>query len=67
MGTSQVKAHCQLASNASGYIKHAMEEMNFSARGHNRILKVARTLAGSESIAPPTRWRRSNSARWTGS
>jgi len=27
------------------YLEHAMEEMNFSARAHDRILKVARTLA----------------------
>jgi len=50
-----VKAHCQFDSTASGYLEHAMEEMNFSARAHDRILKVARTLAdlvGSESIRP---------------
>jgi magnesium chelatase family protein len=55
MGPRQVKAHCQLDSTASGYLEHAMEEMNFSARAHDRILKVARTLAdlgGSESIRP---------------
>lgn len=55
MGPRQVKAHCQLDSTASGYLEHAMEEMNFSARAHDRILKVARTLAdlgGSECIRP---------------
>jgi magnesium chelatase family protein len=45
MGPRQVKTHCQLDSTASGYLEHAMEEMNFSARAHDRILKVARTLA----------------------
>lgn len=33
--------------------EHAMAEMNFSARAHDRILKVARTLAdlaGKENI-----------------
>ena len=30
---------------AGGDLEHAMEEMNFSARAHDRILKVARTLA----------------------
>ena len=55
MGPRLVKAHCQLDSTASGYLEHAMEEMNFSARAHDRILKVARTLADladSESIRP---------------
>ncbi len=55
MGPRQVKAHCKLDSESSGYLEHAMEEMNFSARAHDRILKVARTLAdlgGSESIRP---------------
>lgn len=38
-----------------GDIEHTMEEMNFSARTHDRILKVARTLddlAGSSNIRP---------------
>ncbi|HEX7261480.1 MAG TPA: ATP-binding protein [Luteolibacter sp.] len=55
MGSRQVRQHCQLAAEASGYLEHAMEEMNFSARAHDRILKVARTLAdlsGSPKIRP---------------
>ena len=55
MSPRQVKQFCQLDSESSGYLEHAMEEMNFSARAHNRILKVARTVAdlsGSESIRP---------------
>ncbi|MFK7911735.1 MAG: magnesium chelatase, partial [Akkermansiaceae bacterium] len=27
------------------YLEHAMTDLNFSARAHDRILKVARTLA----------------------
>jgi magnesium chelatase family protein len=55
MSPREVKTHCQLNSESSGYLEHAMGEMNFSARAHDRILKVARTLAdlgGSESIRP---------------
>lgn len=44
MGPRQVKAHCSLDAECSAYLEHAMEEMNFSARAHDRILKVARTL-----------------------
>ncbi len=53
MGSRQVRQHCQLSAEGTGYLEHAMEEMNFSARAHDRILKVARTLAdlaGSELI-----------------
>jgi magnesium chelatase family protein len=44
-----------LNSEGNGDLEHAMEEMNFSARAHDRILKVARTLAdlgGSLEIRP---------------
>jgi magnesium chelatase family protein len=43
-----MKVHCQIDAESTGYLEHAMEEMNFSARAHNRILKVARTLADLE-------------------
>ena len=48
-----MKTHCQVDAEASGYLEHAMNELNFSARAHDRILKVARTLAdlaGKENI-----------------
>ena len=53
MGAKQVRDHCKLDAESKGYLEHAMEQMNFSARAHDRILKVARTLAdlaGKENI-----------------
>jgi magnesium chelatase family protein len=35
----------QIDAEGAGYLEHAMEEMGFSGRAHDRILKVARTLA----------------------
>lgn len=35
----------RLVSESKCYLEHAMEQMNFYARAHDRILKVARTLA----------------------
>lgn len=45
MGAREVREHCKLDYESKGYLEHAMQEMNFSARAHDRILKVARTLA----------------------
>ena len=56
MNARQVRQHCQLDAESTGYLAQAMEDMNFSARAHDRILKVARTLAdlaGSPNIRPP--------------
>lgn len=55
MGSRQVRTYCQLNQESLGYLEHAMAEMNFSARAHDRILKVARTLAdlsGAADIRP---------------
>lgn len=48
MGNRQVSKFCQLDSRSEGTLEHAMESLNFSARAHDRILKVARTLADLE-------------------
>ena len=45
MGAKQVRECCKLDAEGKGYLEHAMEQMNFSARAHDQILKVARTLA----------------------
>jgi len=53
MRPKQVREHCALDSESTGYLEQAMEQMHLSARAHDRILKVARTLAdlaGSENI-----------------
>lgn len=69
MGAKQVRECCKLDAEGRGYLEHAMEQMNFSARAHDRILKVSRTLAdlaGKQNIRPNDILRRSSSARSTG-
>lgn len=53
MPSKLMREHCKIDATASGYLERAMSELNFSARAHDRILKVARTLAdlaGSDGI-----------------
>lgn len=45
MNSRQLRKHVALDSEGEGFLENAMQEMNFSARAHDRILKVARTLA----------------------
>ncbi|MBB5352534.1 magnesium chelatase family protein [Haloferula luteola] len=54
MSPRQVRDHCRLDAEGAGFLEHAMEALSFSARAHDRILKVARTLAdleGSDAVA----------------
>jgi magnesium chelatase family protein len=53
MTSQQLKRFCPLDTTAEGMLEMAMNELNFSARAYDRILKVARTiadLADSENI-----------------
>ena len=55
MSTRQIRQYCKLMPEAETLIRQAMEEMGFSARAHDKILRVARTiadLANSEAIQP---------------
>ncbi len=48
MSTRQVRQYCKLTSDAELFLKAAMEDMNLSARAHDRILRVCRTIADLE-------------------
>lgn len=40
-----MKIHCAISQASQDILERAMDDLNFSARAHDRILKVARTLA----------------------
>lgn len=53
MTPSQIRKHCKLASEAESLLKTAMEEMGLSARAHDKILRIGRTIAdldGADTI-----------------
>ena len=55
MGHKQLKKYCQIDEEGQNLLKAAIEELGFSARAYDKILKVSRTisdLAGSEDIKP---------------
>jgi len=45
MSAKTIKKHCSLDSQAEELLHQAMTELNISARGYNKILKVGRTIA----------------------
>ena len=52
MTTRQIRKHCVLDAEGQATLKDAMEALGLSARAHDRILRVARTiadLAGSDA------------------
>ena len=54
MPTRMIRKQCALDESGERTLKMAMRRMNLSARAHDRILKVARTVAdldGSDSVA----------------
>ena len=45
MSTQQIRTFCELSSDAERLLERAMQQQGLSARAHDRILKVARTIA----------------------
>ena len=53
MQPRHMREFCQISAASHELLKHAMDDLHLSARAHDRILKVSRTiadLAGEESI-----------------
>src|SRR3954451_16911795 len=46
MSPRQLRKHCQLDPDCQGLLQTAMEEVGLSARAHDRILRMARTIPG---------------------
>ena len=49
MTSKQIRAHCALDETSLELLRTAMHELNLSARAHDRILKVSRTIADLEA------------------
>lgn len=45
MSPKQIRKHCQLQPDAESLLRTAMDEMGLSARAHDKILRVSRTIA----------------------
>lgn len=55
MGPAEIRAHCQLDGAGQALMKAAVRQLNLSARGYHRVLKLGRTiadLAGAQAIGP---------------
>jgi magnesium chelatase family protein len=53
MTSRQLRKYCALVPDGQALLKQAMDELGLSARAHDRILRMARTIAdleGTESI-----------------
>jgi len=49
MNTRQIRAYCELSADAERLLERAMQQQGLTARAHDRILKVARTIADLEA------------------
>ncbi|MGC3970935.1 MAG: hypothetical protein QM775_27455 [Pirellulales bacterium] len=45
LSNRQIRQHCRLEKDAETLLKGCMTELGFSARAHDKILRVARTIA----------------------
>jgi magnesium chelatase family protein len=48
MTTRQIRTYCELSADAERLLERAMQQQGLTARAHDRILKVARTIADLE-------------------
>jgi magnesium chelatase family protein len=50
MGTRQIRTYCELTTECERMLERAMTQQGLSARAHDRILKVARTIADIDAV-----------------
>ena len=50
MGSRQIRTFCDLSSDSERLLERAITQQGLSARAHDRILKVARTIADLEAV-----------------
>lgn len=48
MSSRQIRTFCQLDDDCRGLLRHSVEELGLSARAHDKILRLARTIADLE-------------------
>jgi magnesium chelatase family protein len=51
MTSRQLRKHCPLDEEGRGLLQQAMDELGLSARAHDRILRMARTIADLDGAA----------------
>ena len=51
MPPEMIRRHCVLGEEASALMRDAFESLGLSARGHDRVLRVARTIADLDGSA----------------
>jgi magnesium chelatase family protein len=73
MGPRQIRTYCELSSDCERLLERAMQQQGLSARAHDRILKLARTIADldgaaeiqSKHIAEAIQYRTLDRSYWT--
>lgn len=74
MSSKHIRQHCKLDRQSGELLKKAMNNLGFSARAYDRILKVARTIAdlekavdiGANHIAEAIQYRSLDRENWAG-
>jgi magnesium chelatase family protein len=55
MAPKMIRKHCAISADGEKLLENAVSRLGLSARAHDRILKVSRTIAdldGAESVEP---------------